>query len=52
MIKNDFSRGVELYSAPELEVISTIVEGGFSFSSDTDGSGIPGVGEDDYEING
>ena len=33
MINNNFSRGVELYSAPELEVISTIVEEGFTGSS-------------------
>ena len=42
MIKNDFSRGVELYSAPELEVISTIVEEGFTGSSFED------VGSDDF----
>ena len=38
MIKNDFSRGVELYSAPELEVISTIVEEGFTGSFEDVGS--------------
>ena len=50
MNKKNFFEG-SIYSAPEMEVISVVAEQGFSFSSGEEGSGIPGVGEDDFDIN-
>lgn len=51
MNKKNFFEGGGIYVAPEMEMISVVAEQGFSFSSGDEGSGIPGVGEDDFDIN-